>query len=155
VDPELRDWDSVYAFRKLQLPLFTALVADPLGLEKVDQVFGPGFRVVPSNYSPEGFTNILVNVRIPSRHNAGTWQPVIERFKREQTEFTLIDFFDWAPLRYIDLQYYSVLIDRLDGHEDKVGQHALIEVAQGDVTWDPPKCDERVKSLPARGSDSG
>ena len=144
VDPELRDWDAVYAFRKLHLPLFAALVAHPLGLEKVDHVFGPGFRVVPSDYFSDGFVNLQVNVSIPSRPNGGVWEPVTGRFKREQAEFTLIDFFDWAPLRYIDLQYYVVLIDRLDGHEDRVGQHAVIEVVQGDVTWDSPKGDERA-----------
>ncbi len=95
VDPELRDWESVYAFRKLQLPLF--------------------------------------------RPGGGVWLPVTGSFKREQVEFTLIDFLGWGPLRYIDLQYYVVLIDRLDGHEDRVGQHAVIEVAQGDVTWDSPQ----------------
>ena len=144
VDPALRDWDSVYAFRELHLPLFAALVAHPLGLEKVDHVFGPGFSVVPSDYFPNGFASIQVNVSIPSRPNEGIWLPVTGPFKREQVQFTLIDFFDWAPLRYIDLQYYVVLIDRLDGHEDRVGRHALIEVAQGDVTWDSPKCDERA-----------
>ncbi len=102
VDPELRDWESVYAFRKLQL------------------------------------ASIQVNVSVPSSPT-GVWLPVTGSFKREQVEFTLIDFFGWGPLRYIDLQYYVVLIDRLDGHEDRVGQHAVIEVAQGDVTWDSPQ----------------
>jgi hypothetical protein len=138
VDPALRDWDAVRAFRELRLPLFAALIGHPLGLRSVDRVFGSGFSVVPNACFTEGFPGIQVNVSVPSSPSAGIWEPIAGPFTREQAQFTLVDFFDWAPMRYIDLQYYVVLIERLDGHEDRVGQHALVEVAHGDVVWVPP-----------------
>jgi hypothetical protein len=136
-DPALRNWDSVYTFRKLHLPLFNALVACPLGLEDAESLFGPGFSVVPAVGFSDGFASIQVNVRKPSSPDGGIWEPLGGPFKRDQVQFTLFDFFDWAPLSYMDLQYYVVLIEKLDGHEERVGHRALIEVAQGEVTWEP------------------
>ena len=141
---ELRDFYSVEAFRALHLPLFHALVAYPLGLEKGERVFGPGFRVIPSQYAPAGFPGVQVNLHVPSSANSGIWEPVRGPFRSEQSYFTLVDFFDWAPLRLIDLQYYVVMIDKLDAHQDRVGQHALVEVAHGDVVWDPDRSGSRA-----------
>lgn len=136
-DPALRDWESVYAFRKLHLPLFNALVANPLGLEHSDHLFGAGFSVVPSALFRSGFVNIQVNISKPSSlSHGGVWVRLEGPFNGDQLQFTLVDFFDWSPMGYVDLQYYVVLIEKLDGHEDRVGQHALIEVAQGEVTWE-------------------
>lgn len=133
VDPELRGWESVGAFRQIQLPLFNALVAHPLGLEPADEVFGKGFRVIP-NLS-DGFPSIQVNSQKPSLSGGGIWGMLSGPFKADDIEFTLIDFFDWMPLDYIDLQYYRVMIDRFHGHEEQVGQHALIEAKFANVVW--------------------
>src|SRR5581483_11409175 len=38
-DPSLRDWESVYAFRKLKLPLLNALVAHALDLSEADHSY--------------------------------------------------------------------------------------------------------------------
>jgi hypothetical protein len=136
VDPQLRDWESVYAFRKLKLPLFTAIVAHPLGLENVERVFRSGFRVVPS--IPRGFSYLHVNRSKPSSSSSGIWEPLSGEFRAEDVQFTLVDFFDWMPLGYIDLQYYVVLVEGFRDHEDLVGQHALIEVNFADVVWIEP-----------------
>jgi hypothetical protein len=136
VDPELRNWESVYVFRNLQLPLFNALVAHPLGLEPQDQVFGKGFRVVPNEAGT--FSSIQVNSRRPSSPSEGIWSTLEGPFRAGDVEFTLIDFFDWMPLNYIDLQYYVVMIDRIHGHEDQVGQHALIQANFAGVVWIEP-----------------
>lgn len=137
VEPKLRDWDAVDAFRRLQLPLFNALVAHPLGLEPADQVFGKGFRVIPNHSS--GFHSIQVNSRRPSiLSEGGTYNVLKGPFKAEDIQFTLVDFLDWRPMSYIDLQYYVVMIDRLSGREDQVGQHALIEVIHAEVDWVEP-----------------
>jgi hypothetical protein len=137
VDPDLQNWESVYAYRKLHLSMFAALVAHPLDLGEVSYVFGPGFFVVPISERSE-FANIQVNVAKPSRPDEGIWKPVAGPFDGDKARFTLIDFFDWSPLDYIDLRYYVVLIERLDGHEEYVGTHALVEVSQGEVIWTPP-----------------
>ena len=138
LDPELRDWDSVYAFRELQLHLFAALVAHPLGLRPVDHVFGRGFRVIPSPRCTEGLPSIQVNLRKPSSPSEGIWHSFAGPFKEEDVQFTLVDFFDWMPLSYIDLRYYVVMIERLRGHEDQIGQHALIDVNDAEVLWVEP-----------------
>lgn len=120
VDPELRDWDSVYAFRELQLPLFKALVAQPLGLGPVEYIFGSGFRVVPNSMYREGLPPIQVNSRKPSSPDAGIWLSLTGPFKEEDVQFTLVNFFDWTPMSYIDLRYYVVIIERLRGHDDQI-----------------------------------
>jgi len=134
--PERRDFDSVEVFRALKEPLFSALIARPLGLEERGRVFGPGFRVIPSEYATQGFPNLQVNRSVPSSVTSGIWEPIAGPFNTQESYFTLIDFFDWAPLRMLDFQYYVVTIDRLEGHQDCVGRHALIEVTYGDVVWD-------------------
>ena len=138
IDPELRYWDSVYAFRSLQLPLFTALVAHALGLGPIEHVFGTGLRVVPNSLHGGDLPSIQVNVSMPSSSNSGVWELLLGPFKPEDVQFTLVDFFDWTPLGYIDLRYCVVLIECFRGHEDRIGQHALIDVTHADVIWIQP-----------------
>lgn len=132
-DPELRDWDSVYAFRELQLPLFKALVAHPLGLERPTRSFGTGFEVVPASRVCH---EVLVNSVVPSSlDGGGAWAPLRGPFEPGAFKATLLDFFDWFPLDYADLRYYVVMIDDFPAHPAKVGQHAFIETPFVRVYW--------------------
>jgi hypothetical protein len=133
VDPNLRVWDSVYSFRGLKLPLFKALVADPLGADGAT-MFGDGFQVVPI---PEanGLSMLQVNVRLPDDLAGGIWEPVRGSFKAEDVDLTLLDMFDWSPLGYIDLRYYVVLITRFPSRPERVGHHALVDVMETKVLW--------------------
>ena len=127
VDPDLRDWDSVYAFRELKLPLFRALVAYPLDLEPNGTIFGKRFRVMPQE-NQDAFGTIQVNTWAPSCPDAGIWEPLKGTVRANDVSLVLIDHFDWTPMGYIDLRYYVVLIESFGSHPDKVGQHALVEV---------------------------
>lgn len=133
VDPKLRTWDSVYSFRSLKLPLFNALIGDPLGLEPSDKIFGPKFKIVPN--MPEGLPLLEVNTWVPSSASSGIWEPLQGSFKAEDLNLTLVDLFDWSPLDYIDFRYYVVLVESFGTHPDKVGQHALVDVTLVDVLW--------------------
>ena len=134
-DPELRDWDSVYAFRELQLPLFKALVSHPLGLEHPTRLFGTGFEVVPDRTNV-GLPSLLINTVVPSSLQGGAvYQHVAGPFAEGAFKATLLEFFDWLPLSYIDIQYYVVLIDDFPAHPTRVGQHALVETPFVRVLW--------------------
>lgn len=132
VDPNLQDWDSVYSFRKVKLPLFKALVGEPLGFE-ADEIFGERFQVVPRAIHGDGFSSLQINSRVPSSPSEGTWITLTGPFKADEVSLKLIDLFDWSPLGYIDLRYYVVLIESLRGHPDKIGQHALVDVMEAKV----------------------
>ena len=134
VDPALRTWDSVYSFRALHLPLFKALIADPLGLTTQD-VFGDGFHVVADKATSGDLGMIQVNSRVPSSPSAGVWMPLKGALRADDFSFTLINLFDWSPLGYIDLRYYVVRIDASATHPETVGQHALIDVGGMQVIW--------------------
>ena len=43
VDPELRDWDAVESWRRLEVPLFNAVVADTLGIPDRETSLAPAF----------------------------------------------------------------------------------------------------------------
>jgi len=125
----------VYAFRKLQLPLFEALVAHPLGLEHPTELFGPGFEVVPDRTNG-GISSLLVNTVVPSSLQGGAvYEQVAGPFGEGAFRATLLEFFDWFPLSYINFQYYVVRIDYFPAHPTKVGQHALIETQLVRVFW--------------------
>jgi len=134
-DPSLRTWDSVDSWRALKLPLFRALVADRLDLPPANEIFGKGFYVSP-RMDPGGLPFLEVDTRVPSRPSAGTWEVLNGPFKDTEVRLALIDFFDWSPLDYSDLRYYVVQIETLEGHPDRVGQHALVEVGSVCVLWD-------------------
>jgi hypothetical protein len=131
VDPSLRNWDSVDSFRRLKLPLFRALVGDPLDLEPGDEIFGTQFEVVP--HIQEGLPSLQVNLNVPSSPAAGVWEPLKGPFKADEITLSLVDFFDWTPMGYIDLRYYVVRIESFRAHPDRVGQHALVDVAHAAV----------------------
>lgn len=133
IDPALRNWDSVYSFRELKLPLFRTLIADPLQIRTGGAIFGSGFRVVPAHEA--GLPLMQVNVRVPSSPSEGIWEPLNGPFNQEELTMTLLDLFDWTPLGYIDLRYYIVLIESFRGHTERVGQHALIDVNHAGVLW--------------------
>lgn len=134
VDPDLRDWESVYSFRKLQLPLFRALVADPLGIEP-ETIFGEGFRLAPT--AADGISTVLLNQSLPPILGAGVWSVLLGPFNADDTRLTLLDFFDWTPMDYIDLRYYVVLVEACGKHPQAVGHHALVDVAHARVLWTP------------------
>ncbi len=132
VDPELRDWDSVYSFRELQLPLFKALVADALQIE-AKALFGPRFPVVPE--LEIGWSNIQVNRRLPDEPAGWLGEIIRGNFKADDIAVHLVGFFDWAPLAYIDLRYCEVAIDAFPNHPDRVGHHALVEANECRFLW--------------------
>ncbi len=132
-DPNLRGWESVYAFRELKLPLFKALVAGPLGADGA-VLFGEGFQVVPDPQGG-GISMIQVNKRIPGEPAGGIWEPVYGPFNAEDVRLTLVDLFDWSPLGYIDLRYFVVLITRFPGHAQRAGHHALVDATETKVLW--------------------
>jgi hypothetical protein len=96
-DPNLRNWESVYSFRKLKLPLFQTLIADPLELQR-DAIFGEDFEVAPHEAFTDGLPSLQVNMRLPSMPNEGIWHPVPGPFRPEDVSLTLVDLFDWMPL---------------------------------------------------------
>jgi hypothetical protein len=103
-------------------------------------LFGPGFEVVPASVVCH---EILVNSVVPSiLHGGGVWGPLEGPFEPGAFKATLLDFFDWLPLDYIDIRYYVVIIDDFPAHPTKVGQHALIETTFARVYW-------RDESVPA------
>lgn len=140
IDPGLRNWESVYSFRELKLPLFRTLVADPLGFE-AKTLFGREFQIFPQPRGDGKFKMLQVNVSTPSQPDAGVWIPLHGSFSAEDVSLTLVDLFDWAPLEYIDLHYYVVLIEQFPQHPDKVGHHALVEANHVAVVWSP--CSDR------------
>jgi hypothetical protein len=130
-NPNLRTWDSVYSFRELKVPLFKVVVADPLDIECDNSIFGFRFEVAPP---ADGSISLLrTNIRQPSSPLEGVWNVVTGPFESGAVCLTLIDLFDFSPLGYIDLRYYVVLIEALDGHPDKVGQHALVDTTEVNV----------------------
>jgi hypothetical protein len=136
IDPALRNWESVYSFRELKQPLFDCLVADNIDMERRNEVFGRGFRVVPLGYDGTELPSLQVNRRIPSSASGGTWDLLKGPFKAADIQMTLVDLFDWAPLSYLDLRYYVVIIDSFQAHPDAVGQHALVDTRDVKVFWD-------------------
>jgi hypothetical protein len=148
-DPELRDWESVEVFRELKLPLFNALVAHPLRLERPTGLFGTGFEVVPDmTEGVRGIGSLLVNRTVPSSLGGGVWEHLSGPFGAGAFKATLFDFVDWMPLAYIDLQYYEVLIDEFPADPTKVGQHALVEPGFVRVYWrEEPEIVARESSL--------
>src|SRR5450755_332036 len=104
VDPNLRDWDSVYSFRDLKLPLFKALISDQLGLEENGELFGSRFHVVPDSSFCDGFPSLQINSRVPSSASEGIWELTKGPFKPDDVGLELVDLFDWSPLGYIDLR---------------------------------------------------
>ncbi len=135
VDPKLRTWDSVYAFRDLKLPLFQALVGDQLNIDHRNEIFGPGFEIVAS--SSEGLPLMQVNACVPSKPDEGIWNTLNGPFPSSDLRLRLEDLFDWSPLDYLDLRYYVVLIESFKPHPEKVAQHALVDVMHASVFWDP------------------
>jgi hypothetical protein len=136
VDPKLRTWDSVCAFRELQRPLFYALIAAPLDIGTDGTIFGPQFRVVPDMENGAGLSSIEVNRRLPGGPDGGIWERVQGWFSPDDIQMSLVDLFDWSPLGYIDLRYYEVLVESLPRCPDKAGHHALVDVAGVKVFWD-------------------
>jgi hypothetical protein len=134
VDPNSRNWDSVYSFRELKLPLFKALVNGPLRLQSHEQTFGQGFEVAPR--TTDGLSMIHVNTRVPSKPDEGIWEVLNGPFRAEDVRLRPVDLFDWSPLCYIDLRYFVVEIERLGRYPDKVGQHGLVDVAECLVFWE-------------------
>ena len=148
-DHALRNWDSVDSFRLTKLPLFQALVATALDIERSD-LFGKGFELAPKIDGIGIIPQIQVNSRRPSEPSAGTWLPISGSFKSGDLSLTLVDLFDWSPLGYIDLRYYVALIDASAPHPDLAGQHALIDVMHASVFWND---DERVGEEPDTSGD--
>lgn len=137
VDPDLRDWESVDSFRELQLPLFKALVANPLGFEP-EKVFGDRFRVVLDSEGSGSIFNLQVNERLPDNTGAGVWTLVRGSFENNDLSMALLDFFDWSPMGYIDLRYYRVRVESCPTHPEVVGHDALLDVAGVRVLWMEP-----------------
>ena len=135
VEPNSRNWDSVYAFRSLKLPLFRTLIADQLDIQ-TEELFGKGFQVVPEN--GRDLPMIQINSQVPSSPSAGIWVPLKGAFTAADLKLTLIDLFDWSPLGYLDLRYYVVQIEEFQNHSDAVGQHALVDVSDSRVLWMAP-----------------
>src|SRR5579862_9439672 len=102
VDPNLRNWDSVYSFRDLKLPLFRTLVADPLEVE-TDQSFGEEFHLAANQTYGNEIPMLQVDIREPNPFGGGVWSPLQGPFKSDDLGLTVLDFFDWTPLGYIDL----------------------------------------------------
>jgi|SRR5579862_652199 len=132
VDPNLRNWDSVYSFRDIKLPLFRTLVGDPLEIE-ADQIFGAEFHAEAKHAT--GLAILLVNAHAPNEPYGGVWSPLQGWFKPDNVTLTVVDLFDWDHMRYLDLQYYVVLIEGFQTHPQHVGHHALVEVRDVDVFW--------------------
>ena len=76
----------------------------------------------------DGLPSLQVNRNVPSSASEGVWEPLQGPFKDDEIALTLVDFFDWSPMGYIDLPYYVVRIESFPTHPDKVGQHALVDV---------------------------
>lgn len=141
IDPGLRHWDAVDSFKSLKLPLFRALVCDSVGLESRQHLFGKGFHVVLTGDIKAYLPYMQVNSRVPSSPSEGCWEVLKGPFDAEDLSqstisLTLVDMFDWSQMRYVDLRYYVVLIERFAAHPEKVGQHALIDVEYAKVFLD-------------------
>src|ERR1700736_73982 len=95
VDPKLRNWDSVYAFRNLKLPLFRAIVGNALELEPTDRIFGEEFQIVPNGIFSEGFPYLQIDSRKLSIQGEGTWLRLNGPFRADDVRLTLMDLFDW------------------------------------------------------------
>lgn len=134
IDPEERNWESVYSFRKLKPALFKTLVGDRLGIE-ANEPFGEGFKVVPISANGPKLQSIQVNIQKPSSPDGGIWMPLAGPFMADDIDFTLVDLFDWSPLGYLDFRYFVVRIDALRQNPEQVGQHALVEVSDVAVGW--------------------
>lgn len=145
VDPILRNWDSVYSWRDLKLPLFKALVADPLGLQTEGSIFGQSFKIVPD---VDAFPSLQINLRVPSSATEGIWEPINGPFNADEVTLTLVDLFDWSPLGYIDLRYFVVQVQYFRGRPEKEGQHALIDVNHANVLYE----DKNINSGDIPGS---
>ena len=128
VDPRLRNWESVYSFRDIRLPLFKALIADPLGLDTGGTLFGSAFSVVVGGDTGESAGMIEVNTSEPKGARTGIWTPLQGPIYEGDISLTLIDLYDWRPLSYMGLSHYMVLITAFDNFPEHVGRHALIAV---------------------------
>ena len=131
-DPELRDWESVYAFRHLKLPLFNAVVSNALEVEATDKLFGPDFRVAPAS---EPGLSLQIDRREPddAKHAGGLYEDREGPFQADQVGLSLVDLFDWMELGYIDLRYYLVLIESFPAQPDKIGHRGLVDVTEARV----------------------
>lgn len=127
-DQNLRDWESVESFQKVQIPLFNALVSDALQLATSDRLFGPEFSVVPGISAGQFAGTIQVNIGMPRGSTSGIWMTIAGPLMEGDIALSLVDFFDWRPLAYIGLNYYMALITEYPAHPEHVGQHALIGV---------------------------
>lgn len=134
VDPDLRRWESVDSFKELKLPLFRALVANPLGFEP-GEIFGKQFRVAPESGKSDGIPALQVNQRQPTSIGGGVWKMLLGPFKADEIDLELLDFFDWSPMGYIDLRYYLVLVRACRNHPDVIGHQALVDVSSASVLW--------------------
>jgi len=134
VDPDLRNYDSIDFHEKLKPPLFAAIVAGPLGIQTEGQIFGNGFQIVPKVASKEGpvLPSLLVKRSEPPYV---TWKELVGPFKACELSLTLLDFFDWSPMSYMDLRYYRVRIETFVQNPDLTGQDALVDVVNADVFW--------------------
>jgi hypothetical protein len=123
-DVELRDWDSVDQFDKIQKILFSELVLKKTQKEwPVEDVFRkaiPFFCIVPKFDA----TILINNPR--SARETGYWDHPVNLVKSGESELQFIEYFDWNRMDYVDLRYYRVKIVRFDGHADVVGREALI-----------------------------
>lgn len=135
-DPKRRHWESVYSFRTLKQPLFNVLVADRLDLEHGDSIFGSAFHVVPAAGGGDELPFLQVNLRVPSSPSEGCWDFLQGPFPANEITLTLVDLFDWSPMGYLDLRYFVVFIQSFAKHPDKVGQHALVDVAHARVVFE-------------------
>jgi len=135
VDEGLRNWESVYSWRELKIPLFKTLIADPLGLQTGETMFGPTFQVVPNSMFVEGFPEIAVDTRPPDTQDGAVWRSVKGPFKSDQVRLTLLDIADFTPMGYIDLRFYVVLVDYFQPDQSSVGHRALVDVTFADVLW--------------------
>ena len=78
---------------------------------------------------------IQVNTGVPKGSRSGVWMPVKGPLVAGDIKLTLVDFFDWQPLSYINLCYYMALITAFPKHPEHVGQHALVGVGTARVLW--------------------
>ena len=78
---------------------------------------------------------------------SGVWE-LPRTFGTNEIGLTLVDFFDWTAMEYIDLRYYEVLIDWCPSDPEVVGHYALVENILVEIFWTPESAEPTADSGP-------
>ena len=136
-EPELQDWDSRDQFEQITRLLFKALV-----VARVEGGHCCDLNSLPPDhtYHVVPFSDLVpISIERPRDGDRNHYRDdPVNKVKATDVELHFLDYFDWAEMAYIDLQYYRVRIAAFPSQPHLVGRVALIEHLHAKVFVDLP-----------------